>query len=294
MPASPPGGLAGDAASYGGPPRRRGLRAHGQAHTAHAAVRPDPGPMLVGPLTDPLPMAAGAAGGRSGGAAASCASSGPLTLVLVPDAGMEAEVCGLLARQGQQTPVPVPVPQPAAGLGPASQGAAGGAGRGLGLGPGVPGVGAGEGCEDGEDALARECFLWDLGTWVECRAAHAVEAEVAALAALPGGLSVVALPPAGAEPQRPPRSLQGSGTSGGGSSGASRALQSLLRPSSTGARRSCRRQALRLPMPALELLGFACSRGWAATASHLVTGLLDMGFSLAEVNAGLQVRLGEG
>ncbi|GFR42085.1 hypothetical protein Agub_g2927 [Astrephomene gubernaculifera] len=43
---------------------------------------------------------------------------------------------------------------------------------------------------------------------------------------------------------------------------------------------------------ALELLGFACSRGWAATSTHIVLGLMDMGHSMAAINAAVQAAHG--
>eukprot|EP00198_Chlamydomonas_reinhardtii_P006377 XP_001695713.1 predicted protein [Chlamydomonas reinhardtii] len=54
-----------------------------------------------------------------------------------------------------------------------------------------------------------------------------------------------------------------------------------LKPSKPAEEGSLRRTAL-------ELLGFACSRGWAAVSTHIVLGLMDMGLSMTAINAAVQ------
>lgn len=259
----------------------------------------------------------GSAGGGGGGVASGSGmrSSGMLTVVVVPDGEIETEVCGLLARQHQQTPVPLTAGQ---GQGQGEEeDACGAAGGGLGAGSQGAGGGAGdlEQLEDGDDARARERFLYDLGAWFDMLCTFQQQQQqrqevqqqrrtypdgVAAEAQGGGnsGATSTALPDApGATTltaeawtpthwsamsaaDLPLRSLgphghvYGTGQEGGGAAAA------------TGGRDGQSEE--QLPAAAVELLGFACSRGWAATSSHIVTGLMDMGFRMTRINAAVQ------
>ncbi|KXZ41853.1 hypothetical protein GPECTOR_261g663 [Gonium pectorale] len=295
-------------------------------------------------------------------------SSGALSLVVVPDAGMEVEVCALLALQQQQTPLPVhggevdgegspsagasgdttqALSTPGVSIGsngshgsPGSQGA-----RRRAMGAWVPTGGAGmELDEDSHDARARERFLWDLGAWLELATKHAAARQAAAtggaaataaavqeLAAIHGNphmeFELVQLRRHWRPAQAPaPGSAHASsgrqswltgqpgnptlhapapvpataGPSSSGDPAPGRTLGALLAPGSGAsaapppALTADSDAPLPPPVPraALELLGFACSRGWASTSTHIVLGLLDMGHTLRDVNAAVQAAHG--
>ncbi|EFJ45418.1 hypothetical protein VOLCADRAFT_94260 [Volvox carteri f. nagariensis] len=308
-------------------------------------------------------------------------SSGALTVVVVPDAGMEGEVCALLAMQHQQLPLPVcpeeslgenpPIPQslqslqrqqqqqgqPFAGvpldMGPSrvyasaqpsvgiestvaavTVGNLGFAGNDEGA---VGGLLAKLDKEDKDDARARERFLWDLGAWLELTGRRAAAREAVATGPTDGIAGVAAANAARSAAslrQAPGRAVRGSDQAqqrlsqqqqqrqhsaqhpqaqqrrvlgdllpvseiealGGAphNAGITRVapglgLETWVAPPRTGEQLTTVANAQQpMPQTALELLGFACSRGWAATSTHIVLGLMDMGFSMHAINASVQ------
>ena len=251
----------------------------------------------------------------------STCSSGALTLVVVPDAGMEAEVCGLLSQQYQQTPLPV-CGGAAAGIatGPgaaepeataAASGAAAGGGANAAGGVMVGGMLPGD-CgvdEDDDDARARERFLWDLGAWLEFSNEQAAlrrhaAAEAAEAAAMAAAMREATSGSRGIPTYTPLLRPSADGivdyfasplAEGGGNASAASAAASVAAPgveAAAAARNMTPGMQGSLPRTALELLGFACSRGWAAVSTHIVLGLMDMGLSMTAINAAVQVRAG--
>ncbi|PNW84496.1 hypothetical protein CHLRE_03g146027v5 [Chlamydomonas reinhardtii] len=170
--------------------------------------------------------------------------------------------------------------------------------------------------EDDDDARARERFLWDLGAWLEFsneqaalrRHAAAEAAEAAAVAAAmreatsgsrgiptytpllrPSADGIVDYFASPLAPGLPPSTAEG-----GGNASAS-AAASVAAPSVEAAAAACNMtpgMQGSLRRTALELLGFACSRGWAAVSTHIVLGLMDMGLSMTAINAAVQAAHG--
>ncbi|GIL77123.1 hypothetical protein Vretimale_3201 [Volvox reticuliferus] len=284
-------------------------------------------------------------------------SSGALTVVVVPDAGMEEEICALLAVQHQQLPLPVTSggPEDAVGEDPAApmspedqEERAASASRGGPSRTAVPQL-RGNACsaalsaalsegmlangllaemdEDKDDARARERFLWDLGAWLDSTVRRAAAREMSAQAAETIAATAAAT---AANPTASQRALLQM------YHGYDQAHQHLhqrhmqqqplrralddIQPVSEiepigeahydiaipGTRPALRAEVWapqfrtgdcsvavpeeQQPMPqtALELLGFACSRGWAATSTNIILGLMDMGYSMQAINTAVQ------
>ncbi|KAG2495305.1 hypothetical protein HYH03_006577 [Edaphochlamys debaryana] len=99
--------------------------------------------------------------------------------------------------------------------------------------------------------------------------------------------------------QLPPRTLAGlHDPPPGSASAAAMAPQGPLTPVNPAGGEGARpdfaagREVPRLPRGALELLGFACSRGWPSTSTHLVLGLMDLGHSMSKINSAVQAAYG--
>ncbi|GLI59559.1 hypothetical protein VaNZ11_001462 [Volvox africanus] len=306
-----------------------------------------PGPMQRGRSDHPWPPL--------DGVSAMC-SSGALTVVVVPDAGMEEEVCALLAVQHQQLPLPVTSSGPEEALGedpaaplshedqeqqtaPASRAGSsqtgmsqlrrdvGGAAVGPVMGEGITANGyLAEMDEDKDDARARERFLWDLGAWLDASVrraafrqmsaqtaeANVANAAAAAVSPMASGRTLLQTHRGYDQAhqhlqqrhtQQPPRraldDLQpvseiepiGEAHYGIAIQGTRAAFhREFWGPQLQTGNRSFAvpEEQHSMPRIALELLGFACSRGWAATSTNVILGLMDMGFSMQTINTAVQ------
>ncbi|GIL58760.1 hypothetical protein Vafri_13758 [Volvox africanus] len=306
-----------------------------------------PGPMQRGRSDHPWPPLDGVGAMRS---------SGALTVVVVPDAGMEEEICALLAVQHQQLPLPVTSsgPEEALGEDPAAQlshedqeqqaasasragpsqtgmpqlrGDVGGAAVGAVLGEGMTANGyLAEIDEDKDDARARERFLWDLGAWLDASVRRAASRQTSAWTAETIAANAAAAAASHTasrrtllqthrgydqahqhlqhrHTQQPPRraldDLQpvseiepiGEAHYDTAVQGTRAAFRTeAWGPSLRTGGRSIAVPEEQQPMPrtALELLGFACSRGWAATSTNVILGLMDMGHSMQTINTAVQ------